>query len=907
MAIQVSNLTIKPQTGNPGTYYASWTFNGTTQITSSGVKVGDLVSIKSGATYYNGVSIPSWVMNQKWHVTQIKGDRAVLGKNASGSNNINSPINIKYLAGGTTTTTTSTKDLDYYEVTWHYNSGDGWFVGNGPSNVKEKNATYSPPDYATKFKVTVKPVAKKTTNSNGKETSPWDGSAVSFEYKLSEAPPAGPPPNPTVEIDGLALTAKVENVSDARTDEVVFEIYNGTLRMATVPAKVIACQATMTYTVVPGGEYRVRCRAVAVNGSSKAYSEWTSFTSADCSIPATPTGLKQPKSLSRTSVWLEWNAAKAAEKYEIEYTTKLRYFDTSDQTQKVSGEIKDPHWEVTGLEPGQEYFFRVRAVNKESDYSGWSNVVSIVIGVKPTMPTTWSSTTTAIVGEPVNLYWVHNAADGSDWRYSQLEIFVDGVKSISEDIKNNNVDSEDEENPTIKYVLDTSKLVEGAKITWHVRTAGITLEYGEWSIDREIDVYALTELALDVTDVGGNSIDVLTAFPLCIYALPSKSKQTPIGYHLEITSDEIYETTDNIGNVKMVNVGDSVYSKYFDITDSLGVILTPANVNLDNDISYTVSCTVSMDSGLTATATRQFSVKWTDDIYHPNAEIAIDTDTLSAYIRPYCEELIVDYYKVTKDDTTYTKTNELIETIIDGEWVSGAVTSTGEDVYTGTTADGTTVYYCEIETRNLVDGITLSIYRREFDGTFTELATGLKNTEYTFVTDPHPALDYARYRVVAVTDSTGAISFYDIPGQPTGITDIVIQWDEAWTNFNAGNGDELEQPPWSGSLLRLPYDIDVSETSKPDVSFVNYIGRSHPVTYYGTQVGQTATWNTNVPYNDEETIYALRRLQRWMGDVYVREPSGSGYWANVTVQFSQKHCDVYVPVSLSLTRVEGGI
>ena len=44
-----------------------------------------------------------------------------------------------------------------------------------------------------------------------------------------------------------------------------------------------------------------------------------------------------------------------------------------------------------------------------------------------------------------------------------------------------------------------------------------------------------------------------------------------------------------------------------------------------------------------------------------------------------------------------------------------------------------------------------------------------------------------------------------------------------------------------------------------------------------------------------------------MGDVYVREPSGSGYWANVSVSFSQRHTALTIPVTLNLTRVEGGV
>ena len=907
MPIKVNNLTIKPQTGNPGTFYASWSFGETTTTTSSSIKAGDLVSIKSGATYYNGVAIPSWVLNQKWYIKSVTGDRAVLGKNASGSNDINSPINTKYLVGGSSTTTTTTvNNLDHYEVTWYYDSGDGWFMAGSASEVTEKNATYSPPSYAIKFKVTVKPVAKTTTDKNGKETSPWTGTVASAEYSIDAAPPEKPAV-PNVEIDKFKLTAKLENISDARTDEIQFQVLNGTDVVETIDSKVITCRASMSCNVVAGGEYRVRCRAINVNGSSKVYSDWTEYSSPEETIPAVPSGKPILKATSKTSIYIEWIASPTAKTYDIEYTTKQSYFDGSDQTTVIS-DVEFTHYEKTGLESGQTYFFRVRAVN-DSGNTAWSDISSIVIGSEPTSPTTWSSTTTATVGEVVNLYWVHNCADGSDWRYSELEVYLDGEKQVISPIKNEQVDSEDNENPTIMYSIDTSKFAEGAQIQWRVRTSGVTLAYGDWSIQRTIDVYAPPVLTLKVTDVEEKPIETLTSFPFYIYAIAGPNTQTPLGYHVTITSNEVYETVDNIGNVKMVNAGEAVYSKYFDITDSLLVEMSPANVNLDNGISYTVTCVVSMNSGLTAESTSTFTVNWKDDIYYPNAEIAIDRYALVAHVRPYCEESSITYYKVTKSGYKYTKTDEIIDIEMVGNLVSGSVTTTttGEDVFTYTTGDGVTVYYCEIETRTLIDGITLSLYRREFDGTFTELATGLQNTDYTFVTDPHPALDYARYRVVAVTDSTGAISFYDVPGYPTGVSDIVIQWDEKWINFDGGNEDAMAQSPWSGSLLRLPYNVDVSETTQPDVALVNYIGREHPVSYYGTQVGQTATWNADIISDDKDTIYALRRLQRWMGDVYVREPSGSGYWANITVQFDQKHRELVTPVSLSITRVEGGI
>lgn len=69
----------------------------TTQTTTTTFKVNDLVSIASNAVYYTGQSIPSWVLQEKWYISSISGDRAVLGLNQSKNRNIQSPINTKYL------------------------------------------------------------------------------------------------------------------------------------------------------------------------------------------------------------------------------------------------------------------------------------------------------------------------------------------------------------------------------------------------------------------------------------------------------------------------------------------------------------------------------------------------------------------------------------------------------------------------------------------------------------------------------------------------------------------------------------------------------------------------------------------------------------------------------------------
>lgn len=64
---------------------------------STNVKVGDIVYIAPGATYYSGKIIPPWVIAKRWIVKSISGDRVVIDKSIDGENSINSPVNVKYL------------------------------------------------------------------------------------------------------------------------------------------------------------------------------------------------------------------------------------------------------------------------------------------------------------------------------------------------------------------------------------------------------------------------------------------------------------------------------------------------------------------------------------------------------------------------------------------------------------------------------------------------------------------------------------------------------------------------------------------------------------------------------------------------------------------------------------------
>ena len=737
------------------------------------------------------------------------------------------------------TWTWSKTNTQEYKVKWYYYTKNKvWFVGTEES-VTDNQSIYTAPQNATHVRFKVKPISK-TRTVNGKETSYWTaGWSTQKTYNFGDNPPVTPPV-PTVEIEKYTLTATLENL-DVNASEIQFNVVkNNKSSFKTGTAAIVTSYASFKCSVDAGAEYKVRCRS----RRDGVYSDWSEYSSNVTTIPAATEGITNCRASSETSVYLEWAKVSSAKTYTIQYATNISYFDDSDQVQTIDG-IEANKYEKTGLESGEEYFFRVRSVNDQGN-SAWSEVKSVVIGVTPAAPTTWSSTTTVVTGEPLTLYWIHNSEDESSQTFAEVEVHFDDVTHV---YTVENSTEEDEKDKTSSYVVDTLPYNEGTTIRWRVRTAGITKVYGDWSIERTIDVYAPPTLELAITNSDNESIDTLEQFPFYVSALAGPNTQVPTGYHLSIIANETYETVDNVGNETTINKGDLVYSKYFDTSDALLVEFSANNVDLENNIEYTVNCLVAMNSGLTAESSLDLVVAWTDMEYEPNAEISVDRESYYACIRPFCED----------------------------------------------------------ENGETIEDVTLSVYRREFDGRFTELATGIVNGSNTFITDPHPSLNYAMYRIVAITNSTGAVSYYDVPGLPIGCNAAIIQWNDTWNNFVLNDEDELEEPVWSGSMLKLSYNIDVSDNHKADVSLIEYIGREHPISYYGTQTGMTSTWNMAVAKDDEDTLYALRRLQRWMGDVYVREPSGSGYWANMTVSFNQKHRSVTIPVTLSLIRVEGGV
>ena len=666
-----------------------------------------------------------------------------------------------------------TTKLDHYEITvGEYFSGEWHSNMQQDTNVSKSVLywKYTPTsDSVKKYRVVIKAVAKTYTDSNGKTKSYWSTTST----KVHVFPSSGwlpdyatvtltTPTTPTVELKDYKLHAYISNYTNSESgttaNGIEFKLYRNYGEVSSAQCVLLSNYAHIWFDIEPGYTYTVAARAYGTYGSKVIYSEWSDQTDESESKPDSISGAVSVTAVTSTSVRLDWTAVSTADSYDVEYATNEGYFDSSGNVSSQSTTVNYAY--ITGLDLGETWYFRVRAVN-ESGESSWSSIVSIVLGKPPEAPTTWSSTSTGKIGKAITLYWVHNAADNSSQTYGQIE-FTIGGNTYTVTKQNSTDEDEKDKTSTSSLIIDSSGNVivnsttlttgyaDGTNILWRVRTMGITGEYGDWSVQRTIKIYAEPTLVLNCSNEHywywdpfnfntmtiydapgelGDPLTTLTAYPLFISAKAYPSVQTPISYSLSIISNDNYETVDIDGQTSSVYAGQTVFSQVYDTVEDLFVSLTASDVNLDSGMSYTIYCIVAMDSGLTAEASLTFDVAWEENMYNVDAALSYDTSNYTMLINPYSTD----------------------------------------------------------ENANYISSVRLSVYRRELDGSLTEIGSDIKNTGLTSVVDPHPNLDYARYRVVAVDNSTGAISWEDLPAFEVAESGIIVQWNDSWRDYDAAS------------------------------------------------------------------------------------------------------------------------
>lgn len=599
-------------------------------------------------------------------------------------------------------------NTDHYVVKWYWANGQGWNVGS-TDEVEVKQAFYTAPTEAKKVKVKIKPVYKKSTNKNAKTVTVNWGWSTEKQYNFANNPPTKPP-TPTMEYlsNGEYVKISIDNYDDSTTHDVQFEIMkDNTKRVGSLRySQVNTGHAEITVKaseLIPGHTYKARVRGLKdVTWVSTAgviwsgvvtqqetttiasvgdYGEWSDYSTELLSKPKAVTSLKTIKALSETSVYIDWVNTSTADSYEIEYTTDKRYFDSSPNNVS-SLTVSVGHAEITGLDTGNQWFFRVRSVNTTGN-SDWSDVYSITLGKKPAAPSTWSTSSVVNQGDDIILNWTHNSEDGSDMTKAKVMLKLDNSDYIwyliidKQSSESNNIvpmpgqngsmmliasiNMNNQESSTfnlynnmgeghsvmikdnigeLRLKTDAASYSNGAIFNWSVMTQGVLAEYGDESVRRTIKVYSPITLQMSVEGFSNDNTDVtMTSYPLNIDLEVTESDiQKPVSYFISVISNQSYEWYDNVGNNIIISAGETIFQQYYDTTETqMNVELTPADLTLANNNSYTINATVAMDSGLTADSNVTISIAFEDEVLEPNAYIYIDKDTLTANIIPFCQ------------------------------------------------------------------------------------------------------------------------------------------------------------------------------------------------------------------------------------------------------------------------------
>ena len=417
---------------------------------------------------------------------------------------------------------------------------------------------------------------------------------------------------------------------------------------------------------------------------------------------------------------------------------------------------------------------------------------------------------------------------------------------------------------------------------------------------------------------------------------------------IQIKSNRPYSIEDDFGNTQYVNAGDVIFQRTYmsdqivtDI-DSDGKTYQRAtysfdctSINLVDRQMYTVSAIVLFTSGYTVMTddennyTFTVNLNSTTDTMEVNADLTYNETNATVDIIPYGNVSINEgeskWYKAaysTKEDedgnilwynvslTSTFKDGIKYAESVDGEiyeeggsYLSSDMThifidsdirdiDTNEpailDAYKNSlsvfiSADGQAYINVPSMISDLSDYYKFAIYRIQHDGEFVLIEDMVDSG--TIIQDERPTLDVSNYRVIMTDMQTGRSEYNDF-SIPINNPNVIIQWGQY--------------------TLELPFNIDISASSDRDVELVEYIGRSSPVGYYGTQIGESISISADIPKTDRATLNLIKQLSRYMGDVYVREPYGSSYWASVSVSYTLTHCELTIPISIEVTRVEGG-
>lgn len=142
-------------------------------------------------------------------------------------------------------------------------------------------------------------------------------------------------------------------------------------------------------------------------------------------VPHAPTGVSVSATSITGTVKLIWDWTwREAESAEISWADHEDAWESTDEPETYT--IKNTHageWNVSGLETGKRWYFRVRLIKGSGDtgtYGPWSAPAEIDLSSAPSIPTLSLSQGVIPKGGSVSAFWAYLSTDGTSQAYAEV-------------------------------------------------------------------------------------------------------------------------------------------------------------------------------------------------------------------------------------------------------------------------------------------------------------------------------------------------------------------------------------------------------------------------------------------------------------------------------------------------------
>jgi len=503
-----------------------------------------------------------------------------------------------------------------------------------------------------------------------------------------------------------------------------------------------------------------------------------------------------------------------------------------------------PQWNVSGLEVGTTWYFRVRLYQESGDavtYGPWSETYPFVLSSAPAIPSIYLSTGFLTEGEDVTVYWAFVSTDGSGQAGAEVTVMEMGESGY-------------------EPVGDPIPTESGAQY--------MTLN------STEMGWTAGNEYRLAVRLVAGSGERTRWSVPAAVYVA------APIVATINSTSLEEY--TDGEGDEAVTGPALRRLPLELNVTGageggSVDIIIERASdFHMDRPDERTYD-------GYRGEAVVLKHVEGEGDI---DIELADVTGVLDDTADYQIIARVTNAYRT--GDETYVRTDESDPVPFTVHWEHQAISRealaecVAVEMYKGVPKITLTQ-----PAEGYEEGDTVNIYRLSADRPELIYEGAVFGDTYV---DPYPAIgEKGGHRIVYMT-ANGDYTSED--GRM------------AWLDLDEEDGDLFESDrsiiDFGLDRVELYYNVDVSSSWQKDFKRTVYLGGSVQGDWNPGVTRDTSINVVTIPLIEQDTIDAMRRLADYPDICHVRTVDGSSFAADVQVSENREHDDRGMLVSFEL-------